>query len=133
MNILFQYDHSFLILAHYLGLFERPICIVSDVHDSVFTCIVATSHISDGLAWLHTFASSLLLHKFVRTSSCCIGWSWILSIPMLFRFLLPWMTIYTYNFFIPNFLSFVYKLDLMTSLMDSTSSIFPTHITTPST
>ena len=95
-------------------------------HDDVCTCVITIHNVSDGLWWLHTFASSLLLYKFGRTSSFHNGCTWLLSILMLCRFLFLWMNIYVYNFFLPIFSYFVSMLELITSLLDSTLPIFPT-------
>ena len=114
MNILFQAYHYFLLLSHYLIIIfflSHIISVfmniryvsISDGHDNVCTCVVATPHISGGLQWLHVFALSLLLYKFGRTLSFCIRWSWLISFLESFRFLFLWMTISAYNFFRPTF------------------------------
>ena len=44
-----QSDHTFNLLVHQLSIFEHPIFILLDDHDDVFTFVVTTPHILDGL------------------------------------------------------------------------------------
>ena len=103
---------------------------ISGGHDDVCTWIVTIHYISDGLQLLHAFMLSLLLYKFRK------------YIVMLYRDDMATFCNYGLPFLIPvddlicvrllpsHFLSFVSMLDLITSLMDSILSIFPTFTVT---
>ena len=138
MSILLQAYNCFILLVHYLiipFLFSYITSVflniqyvsISDGHDNVCTCVVTIPHISYDLHWLHVFTSPLLIYTFWHTLSFCTRWTQLLYLLVSLHLLFPRMTIYVYDFFLTTFSSFFSILDLITYLLDSTSSIFPTY------
>ena len=90
---------------------------------------VTIHHIPDGLLLLHVFFLLLLLYKCIHALSFRTRQTQLLSVLTSLYLLFPWMNISAYDFFLPNFSYFVYKLDLITYFLDLTSSIFTTYVT----
>ena len=76
-----------------------------------------------------TFFLSLLLNKFVRTSSFFISWSWILYVLTLCHLLFVWMTISMYDFLLhilnPLYLCWTQSIILWIQNFHNTNSISP--------
>ena len=72
---------------------------------------------------------SLLLNKFVHTSSFFISWSWILYVLTLCRLLLVWMTMSMYDLlfhiFNPLYLCWTHSIILWIQFFHKTNSISP--------
>ena len=100
--------------------------ISTDGHYNTCTCVFTVSNILGGLRQLHLIKSSLLLHKFGRTSNFLFWCSRILYVPTFFCLIFWWMTMSMYDILLTLSLLFVSTFDSITYLLGSTLSISST-------